>query len=208
MKFNDKNSLSYYFALSRKRPLYVEAVLAYGEQDITTDRTVTIAGVDRFAGNVTTENVAGQIEAGYRMTHFTSFVALRGQRVTTPAYAEKTTAGASTFALQYEEQTTESLRSELGVTFNLVESERVSVRLQTSWAHEFIEPSKTYASLQSIPGADFATSGAKPDQDSAIVALRGTYRFGTGFYAATDVTAEFSNNEQGYGGSVTMGYRW
>lgn len=32
--------------------------------------------------------------------------------------------------------------------------------------------------------------------------------FGTGFYATTDVTAEFSNNAQSYGGSVTMGYRW
>jgi len=187
---------------------YIEGVLAYGQNDVTTDRTVTIAGADRFAADVTTTNIAAEIEAGYYMGMFTPFAALRGQSLSVPAYAETTVSGASTFALSHAEQTTTSLRSEVGVAVSLAANEAGSLGLRASWAHEFMEPSATMTEFQVIPGAPFSVSGAVPDSDSLILALHGEYGGATGFYAGADVMAEYSGNAQDYGGNLTIGYRW
>jgi len=187
---------------------YIESVLAYGRNDVTTDRTVTIAGTDRFAADVTTTNIAAEIEAGFYMGRFTPFAALRVQSLTVPAYAETTVSGASTYALSYAGQTTTSLRSEVGVAVSLAANDTGSLGLRASWAHEFMEPAATMTEFQAIPGAPFSVRGAMPDSDSLIVALHGEYGDGTGFYAGADIKAEYSGNAQDYGGSLTIGYRW
>ena len=187
---------------------YIEGVLAYGQNDVTTDRTVTIAGADRYTAGVTTTNIAAEIEAGYYMGPFTPFAALRGQSLTVPAYAETTVAGASTYALSYAEQTATSLRSEVGVAVSLAANETGSLGLRASWVHEFMEPSATMTAFQAIPGAPFSVRGAVPDADSLILALHGEYGGGTGFYAGADVMADYSGTAQDYGGSLTVGYRW
>ena len=45
---------------------YVSAALAYGWQDITTDRTVTIAGVDHLRAEFNANAWSGRVEGGYR----------------------------------------------------------------------------------------------------------------------------------------------
>ena len=47
-------------------PAYISAALAYGWQDITTDRTVTIAGVDRLRAAFNANAYSGRVEGGYR----------------------------------------------------------------------------------------------------------------------------------------------
>jgi uncharacterized protein with beta-barrel porin domain len=47
-------------------PAYVSAAFAYGWQDITTDRTVTIAGVDQLHAEFNANAFSGRIEGGYR----------------------------------------------------------------------------------------------------------------------------------------------
>ena len=45
---------------------YVAGALAYGWQDVTTDRTVTVAGTDRLRANFNAHTFAARGEAGYR----------------------------------------------------------------------------------------------------------------------------------------------
>src|ERR1700753_29519 len=47
-------------------PAYVTAALAYGWQDITTDRNVTIAGLDHLRAEFNANTYSGRIEGGYR----------------------------------------------------------------------------------------------------------------------------------------------
>src|SRR5258708_28935426 len=46
-------------------PAYVSAALAYGWQDITTDRTVTIAGLDQLQARFNANAYSGRVEGGY-----------------------------------------------------------------------------------------------------------------------------------------------
>ena len=45
---------------------YVSAALAYGWQDITTNRTVTIAGLDQLRAEFNANAYSGRVEGGYR----------------------------------------------------------------------------------------------------------------------------------------------
>ncbi len=47
-------------------PAYLSAALAYGWQDITTDRTVTVAGVDQLRAQFNANAWSGRVEGGYR----------------------------------------------------------------------------------------------------------------------------------------------
>src|SRR6202048_2514732 len=86
-------------------PAYVSAALAYGWQDITTDRTVTIAGLDRLHAEVNANAFSGRVEGGYRfMTPWMGITPYAAGQFTTfdlPAYAEQALSGANTFALNY-----------------------------------------------------------------------------------------------------------
>src|SRR5205807_3172463 len=47
-------------------PAYISAALAYGWQDVTTDRTVTVAGIDLLRGRFNANALSGRGEGGYR----------------------------------------------------------------------------------------------------------------------------------------------
>ncbi len=47
-------------------PAYVTAALAYGWQDVTTDRIVTVAGIDRLRAEFNANAWSGRVEGGYR----------------------------------------------------------------------------------------------------------------------------------------------
>ena len=87
---------------------YVTAALAYGWQDVTTDRTVTIAGVDRLRAQFNANACSGRVEGGYRFVTpwmggvgITPYAAGQFTTFDLPAYAEQVVSGANTFALAY-----------------------------------------------------------------------------------------------------------
>ena len=100
-------------------PAYVTAAAAYGWQDVTTDRTVTAAGVDRLRAQFNANAWSGRVEGGYR--YVTSWIGATpyaaGQFTTyqLPAYAEQVVSGAGTFALNYAARDVTASRSELGI---------------------------------------------------------------------------------------------
>lgn len=191
---------------------YVKAALAYGRSDITTDRTVTIAGVDRFTAETTADTIAAHIEAGYRMGGFTPFAGLRAKSVKTPAYAETTAAGSSSYALQYDAQTTTSLRSELGVDLqwsnDMAGGATAVFGVRAAWAHEFATNEPGTRAFQTVPDAPFAVSGATQDRDSLLLVASVGMAARNGFAIDGALNMQLSRNARDFGGSVTAHYRW
>jgi autotransporter-associated beta strand protein len=84
---------------------YVTAAAAYGWQDVTTNRTVTIAGIDQLRAEFNANAYSGRLEGGYRFATpwmgVTPYAAGQFTTYSLPAYAEQAISGASTFALNY-----------------------------------------------------------------------------------------------------------
>ena len=101
-------------------PAYISAALAYGWQDITTDRTVTVAGVDQLQAKFNGNAFSGRLEGGYRfvtpwMGGLTPYAAAQFTAFDLPAYAEQAIVGSNIFALAYSAKDVTDTRSELGL---------------------------------------------------------------------------------------------
>ena len=75
---------------------YLTGALAYGWQDITTDRTVTVAGVDQLRAQFNANAWSGRVEGGYRFVTpwmggigITPYAAGQFTTFDLPAYAEQ-----------------------------------------------------------------------------------------------------------------------
>ncbi|MDP1908437.1 MAG: autotransporter outer membrane beta-barrel domain-containing protein, partial [Hyphomicrobium sp.] len=125
-------------------PAYLSAALAYGWQDITTDRTVTVAGVDQLRAKFNANAWSGRAEGGYRyitpLMGLTPYAA--GQFVTfeLPNYAETVVSGANTFALGYAARSVTATRSEFGLRADrsfAMQDAILTLRGRAAWAHNF-----------------------------------------------------------------------
>src|SRR3984893_6725342 len=103
-------------------PAYISAALAYGWQDITTDRTVTAAGIDQLRAKFNANAFSGRIEGGYRFVTLwiggvgiTPYAAGQFTTFDLPAYAEQAIVGSNQFALAYGAKSVTASRSELGI---------------------------------------------------------------------------------------------
>jgi uncharacterized protein with beta-barrel porin domain len=77
-------------------PAYVSAALAYGWQDITTNRTVSVAGIDQLRAEFNANTFSGRLEGGYRFVSpwiggigITPYAAGQFTTFDLPAYAEQ-----------------------------------------------------------------------------------------------------------------------
>ena len=87
-------------------PAYISAALAYGWQDITTNRTVTIAGIDQLQARVQRQCVFGPRRRRLSLRHamdggVTPYAAAQFTTFDLPAYAEQAIVGSNMFALAY-----------------------------------------------------------------------------------------------------------
>ena len=100
-------------------PAYILGALAYGWQDVTTDRTLFLAGVDRLRARFQANAVSGRIEGGYRFltpwAGITPYAAGQFTTLSLPAYAEQALVGTPAFALAYSGKDVTYPRTELGV---------------------------------------------------------------------------------------------
>ena len=192
--------------------VYLKGGLAYGRSDITTDRTVTIAGVDRLIGETTGDSLAAHVEAGYRMGILTPFVGLRGKSFKTQAYSETAASGASSYALKYDEDTTTSLRTEVGISMlwpvDPIVSGTPVFGLRAAWTHELASNKTGSRSFLTTPGVTFPASGATRDRNSLILGASVGIGASSGVYVDGAVNAEYSSNSKDFGGSLTVGYRF
>jgi autotransporter-associated beta strand protein len=197
---------------------YLTGALAYGWQDITTDRTVTIAGADLLRARFNANAFSGRAEGGYRfVTPWIGGVGLTpyagGQFVTfdLPAYAEQAIAGANTFALSYAGKSVTDTRSELGLRTDksfAMQNGIFTLRGRVAWARDFNTDRAVTPTFQTLPGASFVVNGAAPAHDAALVTASAEMKWLNGFSLAGTFEGEFSNVTASYAGKGVVRYAW
>jgi autotransporter-associated beta strand protein len=196
-------------------PAYLSAALAYGWQDITTDRTVTIAGVDQLRAQFNANAYSGRVEGGYRLVTpwmgITPYAAGQFTTFELPAYAEQAVVGANTFALAYGAKSVTDTRSELGLRGDksyAMQNGILTLRGRVAWAHDFNPDRNIGATFQTLPGASFVVNGAAQASDSALVTASAEKKWLNGWSAAATFEGEFSNVTRSYAGKGVVRYSW
>ena len=196
-------------------PAYVTAALAYGWQDVTTDRTVTVAGVDRLRAQFNANAWSGRVEGGYRyVTPWMGITPYAAGQFTTyqlPAYAEQVVSGANTFALNYAAKDVTASRSELGVRADksfAMQNGIFTLRGRAAWAHNFNTDRSITPVFQTLPGAAFVVNGAAQARDAALTTASAEMKWLNGWSAAATFEGEFSDVTRSYAGKGVARYTW
>jgi uncharacterized protein with beta-barrel porin domain len=199
-------------------PAYISAALAYGWQDITTNRTVTVAGTDQLRAQFNANAFSGRLEGGYRFVApwvggigITPYAAAQFTTFDLPGYAEQAIVGTNNFALAYGAKDVTDTRSELGLRADKSFAMRdgiLTLRGRLAWAHDY-DPDRSIAStFQSLPGASFVVNGAAQASDSALVTASVEKKWLSGWSAAATFEGEFSDVTRSYAGKGVVRYAW
>lgn len=199
-------------------PAYVSAALSYGWQDITTDRTVTIAGADRLRAEFDANAWSGRLEGGYRYVApwiggigLTPYGAAQFVTFGLPAYAEQVLSGTSAFALSYAAKSVTETRSEFGLRTDKSFARPdgvLTLRGRAAWAHDFNPDRSVAATFQALPGASFVVNGAAQARNSALTTASVEMKWTNGWSAAATFEGEFSNVTRSYAGKGSVRYAW
>ncbi|MDI1263640.1 MAG: autotransporter outer membrane beta-barrel domain-containing protein, partial [bacterium] len=196
-------------------PAYLSGALAYGWQDLTTDRTVTVAGIDRLRAQFKANAWSGRVEGGYRFVSqgfgWTPYAAGQFTTFELPAYAEQAVAGTNTFALAYSSRSVTDTRSELGLRTDksfAMQDGIFTLRGRAAWAYDFNRDRLVGATFQTLPGASFIVNGAQRAADSALVTGSAEMKWINGWSIAGTFEGEFSNVTNSYGGKGVVRYAW
>jgi len=199
-------------------PSYISAALAYGWQDVTTDRTVTLAGVDRLRAEYNANAWSGRLEGGYRFVApwvgglgLTPYAAGQFTTFNLPAYAETVVSGGGAFALAYGAKSVTDSRSELGLRTDksiALPNAILTLRGRVAWAHDFNPDHSVAATFQALPGASFVVNGARAASDSALTTASAEMKWINGWSAAATFEGEFSNVTRSYAGKGAVRYTW
>jgi uncharacterized protein with beta-barrel porin domain len=197
---------------------YVTGALAYGWQDVTTDRTVTVAGVDRLRAQFNANAFSGRAEGGYRFVSpwmggigIAPYAAGQFTTFELPAYAEQVVSGANTFALAYGSKSVTATRSELGLRADksfALQTAILTLRGRAAWAHDFNPDRAVGATFQTLPGASFVVNGARQASDAALTTASAEVKWMNGWSATGTFEGEFSSVTRSYAGKGVARYAW
>jgi uncharacterized protein with beta-barrel porin domain len=199
-------------------PAYISGALAYGWQDITTNRSVTVAGIDQLRAEFNANAFSGRVEGGYRFVApamggigITPYAAGQFTTFDLPAYAESVLSGANTFALAYGARDVTDTRSELGIRTDksyAMQNAILTLRGRFAWAHDFDPDRGIGATFQTLPGASFVVNGAAQASDSALTTASAEIKWRNGWSAAATFEGEFSEVTRSYAGKGVVRYTW
>lgn len=199
-------------------PAYVSAALAYGWQDITTDRTVTVAGSDHLSARFNANAWSGRVEGGYRFATpwaggigITPYAAAQATRFDLPSYSEQVLSGSNNFALSYAAKSVANTRSEFGLRTDrsfAVHDGTLTLRGRLAWAHDFNPDRSVAATFQALPGTSFTTNGAAQASDSLLTTAAAEMRWLNGWSVRGTFEGEFSNVTRSFAGKGGLRYAW
>jgi autotransporter-associated beta strand protein len=197
---------------------YVSAALSFGWYDLETSRTVFLPGItDVLSADFSARSIGGRIEGGYRFpvlqsSGVTPYGALQALSFHTPAYAETDAAGLAGFALNYAANTTEDIRSEIGLRFDTrmitFDNGVLILRGRAAWAHAFETDRSINAVFQNLPVAGFTVFGAARAENSALISAGGEWRLANGVSLLAKVDSELGGDSTVYAGTGTVRYTW
>ncbi|WBL76478.1 autotransporter domain-containing protein [Bradyrhizobium xenonodulans] len=196
-------------------PAYISAALAYGWHDVTTNRTVALAGTDQVQGRFKADTFSARFEGGYRfatpLVGITPYAAAQVTNFNLPNYSEVSLNGGGLFALNYASQSLTDTRSELGFRTDksyAMQNGVLTLRGRAAWAHDY-NPSRAVTALfQTLPGTSFVVNGARVDADSALLSASAEMKWLSGFSIAGTFDGEFSGNVTSYSGKGVFKYSW
>ncbi|MDQ8698471.1 autotransporter domain-containing protein [Hyphomicrobium sp. LHD-15] len=194
---------------------YVFAGLAYTFQDVTTNRTVTVSGVDDLKAKFDANTFGGRVEGGYRyatpFVGITPYAALQVTQINLPGYEESAGSGSDAFSLDYESNHTTITRTELGARFDRefkLDDALLTLRSRIAWAHDEGNDSLVSASFLSLPGSAFTVNGAVPSKDLALVSAGAEVKWQNNLSVFGTFEGEFSENTSGYAGKGAVRFAW
>jgi uncharacterized protein with beta-barrel porin domain len=194
---------------------YLSAAAAYGWQDVTTDRTVAIAGFDQLHAEFKANAYSGRVEGGYRFATpwmgVTPYAAGQFTTYSLPAYAEQALAGSGMFALNYAGKDVTDPRTELGVRTDrsfAMANGILTLRGRLAWAHDYDTDRNVSAVFQTLPGSAFVVNGAAQARDSALTTASAEMKWLNGWSAAATFEGEFSGISSFYAGKGVVRYTW
>lgn len=196
-------------------PAYITAALAYGWQDVTTNRIVTAAGTDQLRAQFNANAFSGRVEGGYRYTTqwigLTPYAAAQATMFSLPNYSEFAVVGNNTFALNYAAKDVTSTRTELGLRADrsfAAAGGVMTLRGRLAWAHDFNPDRTVGAVFQTLPGSAFVVNGAAQARDSALTTASVQMNWMNGWSASATFEGEFSNVTRSYAGKGVLRYAW
>jgi autotransporter-associated beta strand protein len=206
------------FVRHTEGPAYLTGALAYGWQDITTNRTVAIAGIDQLRAEFNANAWSGRVEGGYRLVApvaggvgVTPYAAGQFTTFGLPAYTEQAVVGTNLFALAYNARTVTDARSEFGLRTDksfALQDAILTLRGRFAWAHDFNPDRAVAATFQTLPGASFVVNGARQASDAALTTASIEAKWLNGWSVAASFDGEFSSVTRSYAGKGVVRYQW
>jgi autotransporter-associated beta strand protein len=195
---------------------FIAAALAYGWQDVTTDRIMSIAGLDDLRARFKTNALSGRIEGGYRiagvLADWTPYAAGQFASYLLPSYTEQAVSGNGTFALAYNGKDVVTARTELGVKTEKSFAQADSVltlRSRIGWAHDYNTGRNLQATFVTLPGsASFIVNGAQASADSALTSLSAETAWRNGWAASATFDGQFSDTTTSFAGKGVLRYNF
>ena len=201
---------------------YMAAAVAYGWDQVSTSRFVTVAGSDNLTAAYSAQQAAGRFEGGYRFAvpylggwpghaWFIPYGAVQEQAFYSPSYGESAASGSSSvFALNYAAQTTTDTRTELGAWFDrtiaLDNGAILALRTRTAWAHDYWSGVAITAGFQTLPGTNFTVNGALPAANSLLASAGAEIGFRNGFSIGGWLDTQWAQRSQVYSGNARLRY--
>ncbi len=199
----------------RRGALTLGAAGAYARMDMETERTISFLGATPAKADYVAHVLSGRVEARYDLPPVAGItvspvLAMQGQQVQTPGYAE-TIGGASTgAALRVRSGTGGTARTELGLAADTGLGSAGGVALRATgrlaWAHYVARDNDMTASFSGLPGPSFTTRGARPDGNSALAGAGLEAQLAEGLTLAARMEGEFSGNVSSLGGTARLRY--
>ncbi len=193
---------------------FIAAALAYGWQDVTTKRTVTVEGIDNLRGHFHANAFSGRLEGGFRVAtqsiDLTPYAAGQFTSYRLPSYAE-VASGTGPFALTYDGKTATAARTELGVKTEkavALSDAMLLLRSRFAWAHELDKDRSISAVFQALPASAFVVNGARPAANSALATLSAELAWRNGWSAGATFDSQLSDTTRSYAGKGMVRYAW
>ena len=204
------------YARQRFGDAYLSGALAYNFHDVTTNRTVTIAGTDMLQARFQANGLGARLESGYHFAtpyaRVTPYGAVQVQSIFLPAYGEVATAGSNQFALNFASQVATTTRTELGAWLDKSEllgnGARMTLYGRLAWAHDFGDTPSASAIFQALPGSNFIVNGAVPARDGALLTGAAQYSLANGWSFLAKFDGEFSSTTSIYSGTGVVRKAW
>jgi outer membrane autotransporter protein len=159
---------------------YADGLAGYAYSTNQLQRQISVPGLQpRTAnGSAAANQALGQVETGYKVGIYapalatvTPFARLQASSVTQNGFSEW---GANALSLNVAQQTTNSLRSTLGVdlagAIGLGDTKKLDLALRLGWLHEYAGIGRPItAAFAGAPSTAFTVYGATPQRDSAVI---------------------------------------